>query len=712
MRAAATIRPIRPRTRLSSGLRWRPTGVPASIRSSGRATPARTPAACSRPLRSASPRATSVSATAAARTPPTSTTSSNPRTRKCRATTARCARSWTISTSWPPWPEARLFSTPRGRKPERRIAAHVRTPAPPSPRNSLVPRVPRPDRRHDVAVGSPRARSLLGRRRSLSRVVDSLVGFSPDVSRSAPPLRRQRLFPDEVQPRVQRAQLRHRAAVLPALRARRAPTDRARPRDAPRLRARGIRDVPAHPHAHGLDGSRVGRGNRLRLRAVPLRPDAAPAVPVLGLDSDPPRGARPLRARAEPKARRVARRLVLHERAFCHPLVRPHVDSPRGDGPHPRLPPWRRARPRRAEARRPRSRNRRNRASALPASLPEGGDALWLHANPRQRDGVFRPPERLAERGLAEPHLAGPRRASGVRTRPLPRPSPAPLSARRRPPFARDARRRRVARLRAFARSGRSPPPRLAGRDFGRRRDARAPGLQHDRHSRQPRRQGGLQGHGPFACAGSPRGRSLRAVLDRGPDGAAPRARPESSRKPAPPPPARGDPRRRRLGRPRLLRLARHELPVPPRAFRDGVPLSQRARSRALGHGRVPRPRGPRGRRGAGPGGRVAPAPERDTRGGADLRARRPRPPLREPGRAARAHPRRDRSRRGHALPREDPDEGRPRRAPGRHRGPWQLPRHAPRRGSRKASRHGRLGLLVSHREPHRGGRAEDADSR
>ena len=69
----------------------------------------------------------------------------------------------------------------------------------------------------------------------------------------------------------------------------------------------GYGDVPAHPHAHGLDGRGVGRGNRLRLRAVSLRSDAAPAVPVLGLDSDPARGARPLRARKDAAARGVAR---------------------------------------------------------------------------------------------------------------------------------------------------------------------------------------------------------------------------------------------------------------------------------------------------------------------------------------------------------------------------------------------------------------------
>src|ERR1019366_5970321 len=175
----------------------------------------------------------------------------------------------------------------------------------------------------------------------------------------------------------------------------------------------------------GSTGAAWGTGVGLALR--PLAPRQ---LPLLGLDPPTPRGPRPFPPRAEPKARRVARRLVLHERAFRHPLVRPHVDSPRGDGPHPRLPPGRRARSRRAEARRPRSRNRRNRASALSASLPEGGEALWLHANPRRRDGVFRPRERLAERGLVEPHLAGPRRASGARARPLPRPSPASAPAR------------------------------------------------------------------------------------------------------------------------------------------------------------------------------------------------------------------------------------------------------------------------------------------
>src|SRR5512141_141197 len=54
-------------------------------------------------------------------------------------------------------------------------------------RGARVPRVSRSDRRHDVAVGSPPARSLLGQRRSLPRVVDSLVGFSPDLPRSPPP---------------------------------------------------------------------------------------------------------------------------------------------------------------------------------------------------------------------------------------------------------------------------------------------------------------------------------------------------------------------------------------------------------------------------------------------------------------------------------------------------------------------------------------------
>src|SRR5664280_682345 len=283
--------------------------------------------------------------------------------------------SWTISTSWPPWPDECPFSTSRGRRPERRIAAHARASASSSRRDPRVPRVPRPDRRHDVAVGSPHARLLLGRRRSLSRVVDSLVGFSPDVPRSSPPVPREHLLSPEVQPRLQRAQLRHRAAVLPALRARYPPAHRAGARDSPRLRVLRIRSVPARPHAHGLERRGVSDGDRLRVRAVPLRPGVAPSVPLLGLDSPAPRGPRSVSPRAEPKARRVARRLVLHERAFRHPLVRPHVDSPRGDGPHPRLTPWRRARPRRAEARRPRSRNRRNRASALPASLSEGGEA-------------------------------------------------------------------------------------------------------------------------------------------------------------------------------------------------------------------------------------------------------------------------------------------------------------------------------------------------
>src|SRR5207302_906692 len=67
---------------------------------SGPATPARTPATFSPTRRSASPPATSASATAAAPTRRTSTTSSSHRIRKCKASTARSCRSWSTCTSW------------------------------------------------------------------------------------------------------------------------------------------------------------------------------------------------------------------------------------------------------------------------------------------------------------------------------------------------------------------------------------------------------------------------------------------------------------------------------------------------------------------------------------------------------------------------------------------------------------------------------------
>ena len=352
------------------------------------------------------------------------------------------------------------------------------------------------------------------------------------------------------EPRVQRAQLRHRAAVLPAPRARGAPADRAGTRDAARLRVLGVRRLPAGADAAGSTGAAWVTGISVRVRAVSLRP-----VPHLNtflrVDPGPPRSARSLRARANEEARGLARRVLL-ERARRHPLgssSRSSRSPRRVSSSHSAMGPSGTVQ----EGARPSRSACRDRPPAVPPPLSESREALRLHArHPRDArllrraetgstsiraiasGGLQRVP--VAERACLFPgllFLALPLAALLLRarraTRPGSRGSPA------------------------------SPQAPLAGRDLDRRRAPRALRREPDGHPCPSR------GKEVFRATESSRAlavfaAALSAVVDRLSEVAPFRARANLPRKPGSRPRTRSDPRRRRLGRSRLLRLARREL--------------------------------------------------------------------------------------------------------------------------------------------------------
>ena len=313
-----------------------------------------------------------------------------------------------------------------------------------------------------------------------------------------------------------------------------------------------------------------------------------------------------------PKRASVARGRVLPERPLGHPLARPDAHPARGHGPRPRVPERRRPGPGGAEARRSRARRsrdsrscrssfptrgpRRSTASraapARPASCPPcPKDWLNMDAWNRTWRGFTEwpaPNERclfpgllllllpLAALLLTRARAGRPRAAGCADTAIRPArsgPSPGWTGSRSSP-----------------GRSRSSPRARPASTSASAARKSSGPRIPRAR-SRSSRSRSSRGGGSPIrrrcpSCADGTSRRASRLLR-----------RPER------------DPRRRHLGRSRLLRLARHELPVPPRALRDGVPLPEHPRARALGHDRVPRPRGPRGRRGEGPRGRVEPTP-------------------------------------------------------------------------------------------------------
>ena len=88
----------------------------------------------------------------------------------------------------------------------------------------------------------------------------------------------------------------------------------------------------------------------------------------------------------------------------------------------------------------PRARNRRHRSPAVPHSLPEGREALRLHAGSRRGTRILRPAEGLARHGPVEPDVAGFHRvAPAERALPLPGAASFPPPARGRAPDARGA---------------------------------------------------------------------------------------------------------------------------------------------------------------------------------------------------------------------------------------------------------------------------------
>ena len=135
-------------------------------------------------------------------------------------------------------------------------------------------------------------------------LVDSLVGLPPDVPRSPPPLRRQRLLPDEAT--ASRSASTTTASRCRSSRSSRSACGRSPCRASLTLLGFAFSGYGAFRLGRTLTGSTGAAWvTGIAFAFVPYRfgQIAHLSVPLLGLDSDPPRGARPLRARKDAEAR-------------------------------------------------------------------------------------------------------------------------------------------------------------------------------------------------------------------------------------------------------------------------------------------------------------------------------------------------------------------------------------------------------------------------
>lgn len=245
---------------------------------------------------------------------------------------------------------------------------------------------------------------------SVPQLLDPLVGLPPDVARPPQPLPRERLLSLRLQPGVQRAQLRARAAALPALRPRRDAAHGALGRDSPGLHALRLRRVPAHPDPDGLERRGLDRRDRLRVHALPLPPHRARELPVERVDAPAPRGAGPLHAGEEPSTRRLARNRVHDERAGLHPLVRSDPDPAHADRPPPDAAAGDRAGAGPLASRRSGPRSGGPRPPAVLPPVPRSGETVRLRARGGGDARLLRGASTVAQCRPDEPALARARR--------------------------------------------------------------------------------------------------------------------------------------------------------------------------------------------------------------------------------------------------------------------------------------------------------------